>query len=56
MGLRITTEAAGLLMVALAIFAHAWVSKVGPSKVTNIVGWVVVGVTSLVFGSHFIHC
>jgi hypothetical protein len=53
---RIATEASGLLMIAIAIYAHAWIAKVTPQPVANVVGWVVVIVTAIVFGSHFLHC
>jgi hypothetical protein len=55
--MRLTTEAAGLLMVAIAIFAHAWVARVqAKPPVVNAVGWIVVTITALIFGSHFLHC
>lgn len=34
-------------LIALAIFAHAWVGRLAPAPVANIVGWVVVVITVL---------
>lgn len=43
-------EPSGALLIAVAIFAHAWVSRLqGPPAVVNVVAWVVVTVTVLVF-------
>lgn len=56
MHLSVTTEAAGLLMIALAIFAHAWVQRVSPQPIANIVGWVVIAITAIVICSRFLHC
>jgi uncharacterized membrane protein len=56
MSLHIATEAAGLFLVALAIFAHAWVSRIAPQSIANVVGWVVVGVTSIIFMTRVVHC
>lgn len=54
--MRIATDGTGLLLVALAIFAHAWIAKLTPQPFANAVGWVVAAVTLIVFGAHFVHC
>lgn len=56
MKLSILTEASGLLMVALAIYAHAWIARLQPDKTANVIGWVVAVVTLIVFGAAFLHC
>jgi uncharacterized membrane protein len=56
MTLRLATEAAGLVMVALSIFAHAWISRLSPQPAVNFIGWIVVVLTTIVFGANFIHC
>ncbi len=56
MRLHIATEAAGLFLVALAIFAHAWVQRVTPQSMANIVGWVIIGITSIIFVANTVHC
>lgn len=50
------TAAGGYLLIALAVFAHAWVSKLTPTAVANAVGWFVAILTLIVLCMQLIHC
>jgi hypothetical protein len=48
-------EAGGLL--AIAVFAHAWVHRItGPAQVLNVCGWVVAVLFTVLVCSRFVHC
>jgi membrane associated rhomboid family serine protease len=50
-------EPASLTLVAVAIFGHAWVSRISaPAPVVNACGWVVAVLATLALASPWVHC
>lgn len=44
-------------LVAVAIFAHAWVHRIsGPPQVVNACGWVVAVAFTVLICSRWVHC
>jgi len=55
--MHIAHEVAGSAIIALAIFTHAWTSRIqGDPRVLSVVGWAMNVLTVLAIGSLFIDC